>query len=49
MSYYSTCPMCSATLDPSEKCDCIKENPLPVKAITKKRKNKNTNNSITNK
>ena len=22
MSYYRTCPLCGAALDPGEKCDC---------------------------
>lgn len=23
MSYYKTCPLCGANLDPDEKCDCV--------------------------
>ncbi len=26
MAYYRICPNCSATLDPGENCDCIKDN-----------------------
>lgn len=25
MSYYRTCNLCGAHLDPGERCDCIKE------------------------
>ena len=25
MAYYRTCPLCSANLDPGEKCDCLSE------------------------
>lgn len=24
MSYFRTCPICGANLDPGERCDCIK-------------------------
>lgn len=25
MSYYHTCPICGANLDPGERCDCERE------------------------
>ena len=25
MSYYRTCPICGAALDPCERCDCLDE------------------------
>ena len=25
MSYFKTCPLCGAHLDPDERCDCDKE------------------------
>lgn len=25
MTYYHTCPICGANLDPGERCDCEKE------------------------
>lgn len=25
MAYYRTCPLCSASLDPGELCDCVRE------------------------
>lgn len=25
MSYYHTCPLCGAHLDPDEKCDCLEQ------------------------
>lgn len=28
MSYYKTCPLCGATLDPEETCDCSRGKPL---------------------
>lgn len=31
MPYYKVCPLCSAALDPGEKCDCHdKEKAVPV-------------------
>lgn len=31
MPYYKTCPLCGATLDPEERCDCQdKEEAAPV-------------------
>ena len=28
MSYYKTCPLCGATLDPGEVCTCSKGKPM---------------------
>lgn len=25
MAYYRTCPLCGASLDPGELCDCVQE------------------------
>lgn len=25
MAFYNTCPLCGATLDPGERCDCESE------------------------
>ena len=30
MSYYRVCPLCGATLDPGERCDCREAQPLAV-------------------
>lgn len=29
MSYYRTCPICGATLDPSEQCECMQKKRTP--------------------
>ena len=29
MAYYRECPICGASLDPGEKCDCEKETKAP--------------------
>lgn len=40
MAYYSTCPNCGSNLDPGEKCDCERREPLakyePPCGITRK-------------
>ena len=31
-TYYTICNVCGANLDPGEKCDCLEEKPIKVKA-----------------
>ena len=39
MSYFRICQFCGATLDPGERCECIRqEQKSPVKKTTKDRK-----------
>jgi hypothetical protein len=46
MNNYYTCKYCGANLDPGEKCDCIKEE--PVNPITKKSEDFNHGNNNQN-
>lgn len=34
MSYFHECSKCGASLDPGEKCDCMKEKEQKVRKIT---------------
>ena len=34
MSYYRKCPLCGATLDPGERCDCQDKETAPDAANT---------------
>lgn len=34
MAYYRTCPLCGATLDPGESCDCTQERDEILKKMT---------------
>lgn len=34
-TYYSICPFCGGTLDPSERCSCVQEREKNAKRIEK--------------
>lgn len=34
MSYYNTCPICGANLDPGERCDCEEEHDEQIRNET---------------
>lgn len=46
MSYFRSCPICGANLDPGETCDCIK-NTAPEVAVPKAAGNQRMANYIT--
>ena len=35
MSYYDTCDICGANIDPGEKCDCMENRIIQVNYFTK--------------